>query len=92
MYNGQILQNLSNIVTSSFEVKLCDIREPFYIKLWFLMKISILRALHHLSHLKALVEECGEKRSQKYEEKDEDEGRYSSSSTDGVTCSQQKSS
>uniref|UniRef100_A0A3B4Y008 Uncharacterized protein n=1 Tax=Seriola lalandi dorsalis TaxID=1841481 RepID=A0A3B4Y008_SERLL len=57
----------------------------------FLMIVSILRALHHLSCLKLLVEEPREKHRQE-EEKDEDEGRYSSSSADGPTCTQQKRS
>ncbi|XP_023253624.1 lung adenoma susceptibility protein 2 [Seriola lalandi dorsalis] len=52
---------------------------------------SLHRALHHLSCLKLLVEEPREKHRQE-EEKDEDEGRYSSSSADGPTCTQQKRS
>lgn len=56
------------------------------------MKISILRALHHLSRLKVLVEEPREKHREEEEEKDEDEGRYSSSSAEGLVCTQQKSS
>ncbi|XP_051269482.1 lung adenoma susceptibility protein 2 isoform X2 [Dicentrarchus labrax] len=50
---------------------------------------SLQRALHHLSRLKVLVEEPREKHK---EEKDEDEGRYSSSSADGLICTQQKPS
>jgi len=54
---------------------------------------SVLRALHHLSCLKLLVEEPKQKgRKEGEEEKDEDEGRYSSSSADGLTCSQQEPS
>uniref|UniRef100_A0A8D3DZX2 Lung adenoma susceptibility protein 2 n=1 Tax=Scophthalmus maximus TaxID=52904 RepID=A0A8D3DZX2_SCOMX len=45
-------------------------------------------ALHHLGRLKLLVEE--EPRKKTGEEKDEDEGRYSSSSADRLSCSQQK--
>ncbi|XP_034457615.1 lung adenoma susceptibility protein 2 [Hippoglossus hippoglossus] len=45
---------------------------------------SLHRALHHLSRLKLLVDEPRE------EEKDEDEGRYSSSSADGLICTQLK--
>lgn len=47
---------------------------------------SLERALHHLNHLKMLVEEPRE------EEKDDDEGRYSSSSADRLICSQQEPS
>ncbi|XP_041667103.1 lung adenoma susceptibility protein 2 [Cheilinus undulatus] len=53
---------------------------------------SLQRALHHLSRLKMLVEEPREKRTQEVEEKDEDEGRYSSSSADGLSSIQQKPS
>ncbi|CAJ1071075.1 lung adenoma susceptibility protein 2 isoform X2 [Xyrichtys novacula] len=53
---------------------------------------SLQRALHHLSRLKMLVEEPRERHAEKEEEKDEDEGRYSSSSAEGVTCIQQNSS
>ncbi|XP_049909169.1 lung adenoma susceptibility protein 2 isoform X4 [Epinephelus moara] len=58
---------------------------------------SLQRALHHLSRLKVLVEEPREKRTEEKEEKgaeekDEDEGRYSSSSADGLICAQQKPS
>ncbi|XP_060917425.1 lung adenoma susceptibility protein 2 [Labrus mixtus] len=53
---------------------------------------SLQRALHHLSRLKMLVEEPREKRTQEEKERDEDEGRYSSSSADGLTCTQQKRS
>ncbi|XP_033951648.1 lung adenoma susceptibility protein 2 isoform X5 [Pseudochaenichthys georgianus] len=50
---------------------------------------SLQRAMHHLSRLKVLVEEPKEKpRGQK----DEDEGRYSSSSADGLSCTQLKPS
>ncbi|KAF0031920.1 hypothetical protein F2P81_016475 [Scophthalmus maximus] len=49
---------------------------------------SLHRALHHLGRLKLLVEE--EPRKKTGEEKDEDEGRYSSSSADRLSCSQQK--
>lgn len=55
----------------------------------FLTKAFIPRALHHLTHLKALVEEPRKepgKNDKKEVEKDEDEGRYSSSSTDGFRC------
>ncbi|XP_019961867.2 lung adenoma susceptibility protein 2 isoform X1 [Paralichthys olivaceus] len=48
---------------------------------------SLHRALHHLSRLKLLVDEPREKNR---EEKDEDEGRYSSSSADGLICTQLK--
>lgn len=54
--------------------------------------VSILRALHHLSRLKKLVEQPRGKYGQGEEEKDVDEGRYSSSSTEGLACAQQKSS
>nr|XP_046230948.1 lung adenoma susceptibility protein 2 isoform X2 [Scatophagus argus] len=53
---------------------------------------SLQRALHHLSRLKELVEEPREKNCEEEEEKDDDEGRYSSSSIDGLICTQQKSS
>ncbi|XP_034565983.1 lung adenoma susceptibility protein 2 isoform X2 [Notolabrus celidotus] len=53
---------------------------------------SLQRALHHLSRLKMLVEEPREKRTENEEEKDEDEGRYSSSSAEGLACSLQKPS
>ncbi|KAM7369386.1 hypothetical protein PAMP_013658 [Pampus punctatissimus] len=53
---------------------------------------SLQRALHHLSRLKLLVEEPREKHREEEEEKDEDEGRYSSSSADGLVCTQQKPS
>lgn len=67
------------------------------LRILFLTNISILRALHHLSRLKVLVEEPREKRTEEKEEKgaeekDEDEGRYSSSSADGLICAQQKPS
>ncbi|XP_074547129.1 lung adenoma susceptibility protein 2 isoform X2 [Halichoeres trimaculatus] len=52
---------------------------------------SLQRALHHLSRLKMLVEEPREKHAVN-EEKDEDEGRYSSSSAEGLTCALQKPS
>ncbi|XP_010751450.2 lung adenoma susceptibility protein 2 [Larimichthys crocea] len=52
---------------------------------------SLQRALHHLSRLKVLVEEPRGKHREE-EEKDEDEGRYSSSSADGPVCSQHKPS
>ncbi|XP_071323104.1 lung adenoma susceptibility protein 2 isoform X2 [Trachinotus anak] len=51
---------------------------------------SLHRALHHLSRLKLLVEEPKEKHREKEEEKDEDEGRFSSSSADGLICARQK--
>ncbi|XP_018523331.1 lung adenoma susceptibility protein 2 [Lates calcarifer] len=50
--------------------------------------LSLHRALHHLSRLKLLVEE----HRKEEEEKDEDEGRFSSSSADGLICTQQKPS
>lgn len=53
---------------------------------------SLQRAMHHLSRLKELVEEPREKHTEEEEEKDEDEGRYSSSSADGLVCTQQKAS
>ncbi|XP_068562180.1 lung adenoma susceptibility protein 2 [Cebidichthys violaceus] len=53
---------------------------------------SLQRAMHHLSRLKVLVEEPREKHTEEEEERDEDEGRYSSSSADGLICSQQKPS
>ncbi|KAM4527621.1 lung adenoma susceptibility protein 2 isoform 1-T3 [Odontesthes bonariensis] len=54
---------------------------------------SLQRALHHLSCLKLLVEEPQQKgRKEGEEEKDEDEGRFSSSSADGPICSQQEPS
>ncbi|XP_072228436.1 lung adenoma susceptibility protein 2 [Leuresthes tenuis] len=54
---------------------------------------SLQRALHHLSCLKLLMEEPKQKsRKEGEEEKDEDEGRYSSSSADGLICSQQEPS
>ncbi|CAK6972526.1 lung adenoma susceptibility protein 2 [Scomber scombrus] len=53
---------------------------------------SLQRALYHLSRLKLLVEEPKEKHREEDEEKDEDEGRYSSSSADGLTCTQEKPS
>lgn len=49
---------------------------------------SLQRALHHLSRLKLLVEP-GDKRRQE-EKEDVDEGRYSSTSADGLVCTQQK--
>lgn len=55
------------------------------------MNVSILRALCHLSRLKVLVEEPREKRPEQEEEKYEDEGRYSSSSADGLICTQESS-
>nr|XP_020456858.1 lung adenoma susceptibility protein 2 [Monopterus albus]XP_020456859.1 lung adenoma susceptibility protein 2 [Monopterus albus] len=54
--------------------------------------LSLERALHHLSCLKLLVEEPRQNRRVEQEEKDEDEGRYSSSSAEGLLCTQQKSS
>ncbi|XP_026194742.1 lung adenoma susceptibility protein 2 isoform X2 [Anabas testudineus] len=54
--------------------------------------LSLQRALHHLSRLKLLVEEPGLKHKKKEEEKDEDEGHYSSSSADGLVCTQQRPS
>ena len=56
------------------------------------MNISVLRALYHLSRLKLLVEEPREKYREEELEKDEDEGRYSSSSADGLICTQEKPS
>lgn len=53
---------------------------------------SLQRALHHLSRLKMLVEEPRDKRIVNEVEKDEDEGRYSSSSAEGLTCTLQKPS
>ncbi|XP_032394991.1 lung adenoma susceptibility protein 2 isoform X2 [Etheostoma spectabile] len=50
---------------------------------------SLQRAMHHLSRLKVLVEEREKKHPEKEEEKDEDEGRYSSSSAEGLPCTQQ---
>ncbi|XP_034402813.1 lung adenoma susceptibility protein 2 [Cyclopterus lumpus] len=52
---------------------------------------SLQRAMHHLSRLKVLVEEPREKRVEE-KERDEDEGRYSSSSADGLICTPQKPS
>ncbi|KAK2818805.1 hypothetical protein Q5P01_024366 [Channa striata] len=52
--------------------------------------LSLQRALHHLSCLKLLVEEPRAKPRAK-EEKDDDEGLYSSSSVDGLVCTQHKS-
>ncbi|XP_028317915.1 lung adenoma susceptibility protein 2 [Gouania willdenowi] len=49
---------------------------------------SLQRALYHLSRLKLLVQESGEKE----EEKDEDEGRYSASPADRPDSSQQEPS
>lgn len=63
-----------------------------YERFVFLMKFPIFRALYHLSRLKVLVEEPREKHGEEEEEKDEDEGRYSSSSAEGLICTQQKSS
>lgn len=54
------------------------------------MYVSNLRALHHLSRLKVLVEEPRQKHRAEDGEKDEDEGRYSSSSADRLICAQQK--
>ncbi|XP_045922221.1 lung adenoma susceptibility protein 2 isoform X2 [Micropterus dolomieu] len=51
---------------------------------------SLQRALHHLSRLKVLVEEPRQKHRAEDGEKDEDEGRYSSSSADRLICAQQK--
>uniref|UniRef100_A0A3P9I028 Lung adenoma susceptibility protein 2 n=1 Tax=Oryzias latipes TaxID=8090 RepID=A0A3P9I028_ORYLA len=53
---------------------------------------SLQRALHHLNHLKLLVEEPRRKKPDPGEEKDkdEDEGRYSSSSADRLISSQQE--
>lgn len=45
--------------------------------------------MHHLSRLKVLVEEPREKHAE--EERDEDEGRYSSSSVDRLTAQQKPS-
>uniref|UniRef100_A0A8C3AWG2 Uncharacterized protein n=1 Tax=Cyclopterus lumpus TaxID=8103 RepID=A0A8C3AWG2_CYCLU len=56
-----------------------------------LTSVSLLRAMHHLSRLKVLVEEPREKRVEE-KERDEDEGRYSSSSADGLICTPQKPS
>ncbi|XP_044190337.1 lung adenoma susceptibility protein 2 isoform X1 [Thunnus albacares] len=53
---------------------------------------SLQRALYHLSRLKLLVEEPREKYREEELEKDEDEGRYSSSSADGLICTQEKPS
>ncbi|XP_063746335.1 lung adenoma susceptibility protein 2 isoform X2 [Eleginops maclovinus] len=53
---------------------------------------SLQRAMHHLSRLKELVEEPREKQGEERGMKDEDEGRYSSSSADGLSCTQQKPS
>lgn len=50
---------------------------------------SLQRAMHHLSRLKVLVEEPREKHAE--EERDEDEGRYSSSSVDRLTAQQKPS-
>ncbi|XP_078128290.1 lung adenoma susceptibility protein 2 isoform X5 [Sander vitreus] len=50
---------------------------------------SLQRAMHHLSRLKVLVEEREKKHTEKEEEKDEDEGRYSSSSAEGLNCTRQ---
>ncbi|XP_031143141.1 lung adenoma susceptibility protein 2 isoform X1 [Sander lucioperca] len=50
---------------------------------------SLQRAMHHLSRLKVLVEEREKKHTEKEEEKDEDEGRYSSSSAEGLNCIRQ---
>ncbi|XP_068190358.1 lung adenoma susceptibility protein 2 isoform X2 [Antennarius striatus] len=47
---------------------------------------SLQRTLHHLSRLKALVEEPREELKVREEEKGEDEGHYSSSSADGLVC------
>lgn len=52
----------------------------------------LLRALHHLNRLKMLVEEPRQKHRATEEEKDDDEGRYSSSSVDRLVCSQQEPS
>ncbi|XP_073333437.1 lung adenoma susceptibility protein 2 isoform X3 [Pagrus major] len=46
---------------------------------------SLQRALHHLSRLKLLVDEPGKKHREEEEEKYKDEGRYSSSSADGLS-------
>ena len=54
-----------------------------------LLNNSLCRALHHLSCLKLLVEEPRQKRQEDGEKEEEDEGRYSSSSADGLMCSQQ---
>lgn len=53
---------------------------------------SLERALHHLNRLKMLVEEPRQKHRATEEEKDDDEGRYSSSSVDRLVCSQQEPS
>ncbi|XP_054468845.1 lung adenoma susceptibility protein 2 isoform X2 [Anoplopoma fimbria] len=53
---------------------------------------SLQRAMHHLSRLKELVEVPREKHTEEEEGKDEDEGHYSSSSADGLICTQQKPS
>ncbi|KAL6097303.1 uncharacterized protein ACO6RY_06427 [Pungitius sinensis] len=50
---------------------------------------SLQRAMHHLSRLKVLVEEPREKHAE--EERDEDEGRYSSSSADRLVTQQKPS-
>lgn len=52
----------------------------------FLTTVSVLRALHLLKNLKVLVEEP-RKKDEEEVEKDEDEGRYSSSSTEEQTPS-----
>lgn len=56
-----------------------------------LLNNSFCRAMNHLSRLKLLVEEPRQKSREDGEkdEKDEDEGRFSSSSADGLVCSQQ---
>ncbi|XP_024124309.1 lung adenoma susceptibility protein 2 isoform X2 [Oryzias melastigma] len=53
---------------------------------------SLQRALHHLNHLKLLVEEPRQKHPNPDEEKDkdEDEGRYSSSSAERLLSSQRE--
>ncbi|KAM8827574.1 lung adenoma susceptibility protein 2 isoform 3-T3 [Spinachia spinachia] len=56
----------------------------------FLGGPSLQRAMHHLSRLKVLVEEPREKDAAE-EERDEDEGRYSSSSADRLTTQQKPS-
>uniref|UniRef100_A0A1A8J1R8 Chromosome 18 open reading frame 54 n=2 Tax=Nothobranchius kuhntae TaxID=321403 RepID=A0A1A8J1R8_NOTKU len=53
---------------------------------------SLQRALHHLNRLKLLLEEPSQIDREEGEEKEEDEGRYSSSSADRLVSSQQESS
>uniref|UniRef100_A0A1A8MK44 Chromosome 18 open reading frame 54 n=1 Tax=Nothobranchius pienaari TaxID=704102 RepID=A0A1A8MK44_9TELE len=53
---------------------------------------SLQRALHHLNRLKLLLEEPRQIDREEGEEKEEDEGRYSSSSADRLLSSQQEPS